>query len=122
MSSDSKAIFEAIQYARGEKGMPEKGDPMYWDDAIGRVRFRSVKIIHNWLPLQLNELEDIFSTFIGAFCCRFLMRCLFVCLHDDNDDEKSDARFNSLSLSLSFSRRGCFHRVFLAAGRCLFFN
>ena len=47
MSSDSKAIFEAIQYARGEKGMPEKGDPMYWDDAIGRVRFRSVKIIHN---------------------------------------------------------------------------
>jgi len=47
MSSDSKAIFEAIQYARGEKGMPEKGDPMYWDDAIGRVRFRSVKIINN---------------------------------------------------------------------------
>ncbi|CAL6334169.1 unnamed protein product [Bathycoccus prasinos] len=36
MSSDSKAIFEAIQYARGEKGMPEKGDPMYWDDASGR--------------------------------------------------------------------------------------
>ena len=31
------------------------------------------------------------------------MRCLCVCLHDDEDDEKSDARFNSLSLSLSFS-------------------
>ena len=65
----------------------------------------------------------IFLVHLDAlFVCRFLMRCLFVCLHDDNDDEKSDARFNSLSLSLSFSRRGCFHRVFLAAGRCLFFN
>ena len=57
MSSDSKAIFEAIQYARGEKGMPEKGDPMYWDDAIGRVRFRSVKIIidcpSNWMNWRI---------------------------------------------------------------------
>jgi len=100
MSSDSKAIFEAIQYARGEKGMPEKGDPMYWDDAIGRVRFRSVKIIidcpSNWMNWR------IFLVHLDAlFVCRFLMRCLFVCLHDDNDDEKSDA----LSLSLFLSSR-----------------
>lgn len=57
MSSDSEAIFEAMQYARGEKGMPEKGDPMYWDDAIGRVRFRSVKIIidcpSNWMNWRI---------------------------------------------------------------------
>jgi hypothetical protein len=69
----------------------------------------------------LDELEDIFSTFMGAFCLPLLDE-MFVCLFDDSDDEKSDTRFNSLSLSLFFSRRGCFHRVFLAAGRCLFFN
>jgi hypothetical protein len=37
--------------------MPEKGDPMYWDDAIGRVRFRSVKIIidcpSNWMNWRI---------------------------------------------------------------------
>jgi hypothetical protein len=38
MSSDAKAIFEAIQFAQGKKGMPAKDDPGYWDDAIGRVR------------------------------------------------------------------------------------
>jgi hypothetical protein len=37
MSSDAKAIFEAIQFAQGKKGMPAKDDPGYWDDAIGRV-------------------------------------------------------------------------------------
>jgi hypothetical protein len=50
----------------------------------------------------LDELEDIFSTFMGAFCLPLLDE-MFVCLFDDSDDEKSDARFNSLSLSLSFS-------------------
>jgi hypothetical protein len=30
---------------------------------------------------------------------------MFVCLFDDSDDEKSDARFNSLSLSLFLSSR-----------------
>ena len=37
MSSDAKAIFEAIQFAQGKKGMPAKDDPGYWDDAVGRV-------------------------------------------------------------------------------------
>jgi hypothetical protein len=50
----------------------------------------------------LDELEDIFSTFMGAFCLPLLDE-MFVCLFDDSDDEKSDARFNSLSLSLSLS-------------------
>jgi hypothetical protein len=57
----------------------------------------------------LDELEDIFSTFMGAFCLPLLDE-MFVCLFDDSDDEKSDARFNSLILSSRlFSSRfsGC---------------